>query len=35
MKISSPRSIITFDYENGNVLKAKGRIVDWWKFYCI
>ena len=28
MKISSPRSIITFDYENGNVLKAKGRIVD-------
>ena len=27
MKISSPRSIITFDYENGNVLKAKGRIL--------
>ena len=27
MKISSTRSIIIFDYENGNVLKAKGELL--------
>ncbi|KJQ71904.1 hypothetical protein TZ93_01696 [Streptococcus mitis] len=27
MKISGTRSIITFDYENGYVLKAKGELL--------